>query len=78
MLNEAYDAIDFGRVIRMLREKRGWTQADLASWLNVSRPTVVALEHGRSVSVTVALRAMAILGAKAVITPKAFEGPSDG
>ena len=33
--------------IRDLREQRGWTQADLARELNVSRQTVNALEAGR-------------------------------
>lgn len=72
MTSDAYDAIDLGRVIRALRKKRGWTQAELASWLNVSRPTVGALEHGGPVSMTVAMRALALLGAKAVIVPKGF------
>lgn len=72
MTNEAFDASDLGRTIRALRKKRGWTQAELASWLNVSRPTVGALEHGRSVSMTVAMRALALLGAKAVIVPKGY------
>lgn len=70
MTNEAFDASDLGRTIRALRKKRGWTQAELASWLNVSRPTVGALEHGGPVSMTVAMRALALLGAKAVIVPK--------
>ena len=33
--------------IRALREEQGWTQADLAKQLNVSRQTVNALEAGR-------------------------------
>lgn len=70
MTSDAYDANDLGRAIRALRKKRGWTQSELASWLNVSRPTVGALEHGGPVSVTVAMRALALLGAKAVIVQK--------
>ena len=34
-------------VIRVLRAQRGWTQADLADRLDVSRQTVNALETGR-------------------------------
>lgn len=34
-------------LLRDLRSKRGWSQADLAEKLNVSRQTVNALETGR-------------------------------
>lgn len=34
-------------LIRLEREKRGWTQAALAEHLAVSRQTVVALETGK-------------------------------
>ena len=34
-------------IIRELRAERGWTQADLAERLDVSRQTVNALETGR-------------------------------
>lgn len=34
-------------LIRSEREKRGWTQAVLATHLDVSRQTVVALETGK-------------------------------
>lgn len=34
-------------ILRDLREGRGWTQADLALQLDVSRQTVNALEAGR-------------------------------
>jgi len=33
--------------LRALREERGWTQADLALQLEVSRQTINALEAGR-------------------------------
>jgi putative transcriptional regulator len=33
--------------IRELRTARGWTQADLAHRLDVSRQTVISLERGR-------------------------------
>lgn len=46
------------------------TQAALAEWLDVSRQTVVSLERGGPVAVTIAMRALAILGAKAVVVPK--------
>jgi DNA-binding XRE family transcriptional regulator len=69
-MDEAYDAKEFGLAIRQARRARGWTQADLASWLGVSRPTVVKLEAGGAVSLPVAMRALAMLGAKAVIVRK--------
>ncbi len=34
-------------IIKQLRSERGWTQADLADRLDVSRQTVNALETGR-------------------------------
>ncbi len=33
--------------IRVLRAERGWTQADLAERLNVSRNSVNAIENGK-------------------------------
>ncbi|HZU74581.1 MAG TPA: helix-turn-helix transcriptional regulator [Acidimicrobiales bacterium] len=36
-----------GNRLRSLRRERGWTQADLAAKLEVSRQTVNALEAGR-------------------------------
>jgi putative transcriptional regulator len=33
--------------LRVLRAQRGWSQADLAEELNVSRQTINALETGR-------------------------------
>ena len=40
-MEEAYDAEGFGRAIHRARRARGWTQADLASWLGVNRQTVM-------------------------------------
>jgi putative transcriptional regulator len=34
-------------IIRDLRSERGWSQAQLAQQLGVSRQTVIALERGR-------------------------------
>lgn len=34
-------------LMRQLRTERGWTQADLAEQLNVSRQTVIAIETER-------------------------------
>lgn len=67
---EAYDPIGLGRAIRALRHARGWTQETLAQWLGVSRPTVIALEHGGPVSLVVAMRAIALLGGKIVVASK--------
>ncbi len=67
---ETYDAAGFGAAVRAARRARGWSQSDLASWLGVSRPTVAGLEKGGTVSLTTAMRALALLGQKAVIVPK--------
>ena len=69
-MREAYDPIGLGQAIRALRNARGWTQATLAQWLGVSRPTVIALERGGPVSLVVAMKAIALLGGKIVVTSK--------
>jgi HTH-type transcriptional regulator / antitoxin HipB len=74
-VHEAYDAADLGLAIRALRRDRGWTQATLASWLGVTRQTVVSLEHGGPVSLEMAMLAIAMLGSKAVIVPKSQRIP---
>lgn len=78
MLDEAYDAEGFGAAVRALRRERGWTQAELARWLDVSRPTVVALEQGGPVNLRVAMRAIAMLGGKAVIVAKGTRSLESG
>jgi DNA-binding XRE family transcriptional regulator len=70
----AYNAQDLGRAVRELRHDRRWSQADLAEWLGVSRPTVINLEAGRNVSIGVALRAIALLGGKTTVEPKRRPG----
>jgi DNA-binding XRE family transcriptional regulator len=67
---EVLDAADLGRAVRRLRKERGWTQFELAEWLDVNPITVGRMEHGRPVAITVAMRAISLLGAKAVVVPK--------
>ena len=69
-MDEVYDAKGFGQAVRRARRARGWTQAELASWLGVSRPTGVKLEAGGSVSLPLAMKALSMLGRKAVIVGK--------
>ena len=40
-------AIEMKNRIRVLRAERGWTQADLAQRLDVSRNSVNAIENGK-------------------------------
>lgn len=70
MFSEAYSATDLGRAIKRLRNNRGMTQETLGQWCGVSRQTVVAMEQGGPVALTVALKAIALLGAKVVVAPK--------
>lgn len=70
MFSEAYSAIEFGRAIKRLRNNRGMTQETLAQWCGVARQTVVAMEQGGPVAMTVALKAIALLGGKVVVAPK--------
>jgi ribosome-binding protein aMBF1 (putative translation factor) len=69
---DAFDAADFGRAIRSARVDKGWTQAELAHWLNVHRVTVGRLEAGEPVALPIAMRAIALLGMKVVVVPKGF------
>ncbi len=70
IVREVYDPAGLGRSIRALRRAKGWTQATLAAWLGVHRQTVIALEQGGPVSVSVAVRAVTLLGGKLVVAPK--------
>ena len=70
MLDEAYSANDLGRAIKRLRTERGMTQDALGQWCGVSRQTVVSMEHGGPVAVTIALKAITLLGAKVIVAPK--------
>ena len=69
-MHDIYNSEDLGRLIRRLRTEKGWTQATLAEWLGVSRPTIVKLERGGSVGVDLALRAITLLGAVPTVHPK--------
>jgi DNA-binding XRE family transcriptional regulator len=70
IVREVYDLAGLGRSIRALRRAKGWTQAELAAWLGVNRQTVIALERGGPVSVSVAVRAVSLLGGKLIVAPK--------
>ena len=69
-MTEAYSASDLGRAVRSLRLARKWTQADLSEWCGVNRQTIISLERGGPVSMDIAMRALALLGAKVVLVPK--------
>jgi DNA-binding XRE family transcriptional regulator len=69
-VHEVYDSAGLGRAIRSLRRAKGWTQAHLAVWLGVSRHTVIALEQGGPVNVSVVMTAVTLLGGKLVVVPK--------
>lgn len=54
---------DLGAAIRDARLRRGWTQAELADRIGVSRQWVISLERGKaSAELGTALRAVAALG----------------
>lgn len=69
-LHEAYGPVELGRAIKQLRRDRGMTQASLAGWLGVSRQTVVSMEQGGPVAMTMVMRAIALLGGKVVVATK--------
>ena len=56
-------ARDLGAAVRDARLRKGWTQAELANRIGVSRQWVISLEHGKaSAELGTALRAVATLG----------------
>ena len=56
-------ARDLGAAVRDARLQKGWTQAELAKRMGVSRQWVISLEQGKaSAQLGTALRAVAILG----------------
>lgn len=73
-----YDAADVGRAVRALRRRRGWTQTDLAEWVGVHRVTVGKLEQGGTVDLPLAIRALAVLGARMTISPRSAKDATDG
>jgi HTH-type transcriptional regulator / antitoxin HipB len=59
----ARTARDLGAAVRDARVRQGWTQAELAGRIDVSRQWVISLEQGKaSVELGTALRAIAALG----------------
>lgn len=62
--NSAKEALlHLGEEIRLARKRRNWTIADLASKMEVSPPTVIALEKGQpTVSIGIAFSALWLLG----------------
>ena len=60
---DLYGPRDLAEAIVELRRQRGWTQATLAEWLHVTRPTVARLESTGAVNIATAIRALTLLGA---------------
>lgn len=60
----ARDPHELGTAIRRLRRERGWTQAQLAEFASVSRPTIIRLERGEPVRLDSALQVIGFLGAR--------------
>lgn len=66
---------DLGAAVRDARLRRGWTQADLAGRINVSRQWVIAFERGKSsAEIGSALRAVTALGMVADLVDAPAEG----
>jgi transcriptional regulator with XRE-family HTH domain len=70
---DLHEPDDIGAVIRELRQHKGWSQAELAEWLDVSRPTVIRLERGQA-TIALAQAAIQLLGAKLAALPKGGTG----
>jgi transcriptional regulator with XRE-family HTH domain len=48
-----------GEIIRLLRQRRGWTQRELAERAGVTQTTIVRLEGGRSEAMISTIRKIA-------------------
>lgn len=68
--NSAKQALlHLGEEIRLARKRRNWTIAEFASKMEVSSPTVIALEKGRpTVSMGIVFSALWLLGLEKEIT----------
>lgn len=67
---QARTSRDLGAVIRAQRRERGWTQAQLAEAVGVTRAWVIAIERGKSsVDLGLVLRTLATLGLVADVVP---------
>lgn len=66
----AYDTPELGAVVRGVRREAGFTQAELADRLGVTRMTLSRLEQGDAVSVETALRALSECGYAVAVAPK--------
>lgn len=58
------DTAGFGDVIRAVRKKKGWSQADLSEKAGVSRPTIARVEADNDVTTATIAKIARALGLK--------------
>lgn len=58
------DTAGFGDVIRAVRKKKGWSQADLGEKAGVSRPTIARVEADNDVTTATIAKIARALGLK--------------
>ena len=63
----APDRVQAARALADRRRARGFSQAQLANRIGVSRPVVIALERDRGATVATVVRAAAVLGVRSVL-----------
>jgi DNA-binding XRE family transcriptional regulator len=66
----ARGAEGLGRALRDRRQERGWTQQDLADWLDVDRTTIVRMEAGRTPALARFADALSLLGADLMVVTR--------
>lgn len=54
----------FGEVIREVRKKQGWSQAELGEKAGVSRPTIARVEANHDVTTSTIAKVAQVLGLK--------------
>lgn len=60
---------DIAEQVRQAREKRGWTQNDLATHAGVSRPSVARIERGDDSSTSTLTKVVRALGLTLTVMP---------
>lgn len=73
-IQESMYDIDFGKVIKMVRQAKGWTQGKLGSKTGRSKPRISAIEHsGNNLLLSTIIELLQAMGAE-VTMETTFKG----
>lgn len=72
-MNENRAAIKFGKIVRQMRQERGWTQFDLAAELEADAAYVSRIERGiKNVSIETITKLAKVFGIKLIFGDKSL------